>query len=162
MTQIHDVVSLDIHYFVNIRRLGLAAVPERSEVLREDRILKPKKSTKGRSKSQKHSANSIRAFIYSALQKYSALWIFSTFSHISCFKHKDTKYGSASQVHQPAPAIYTDTRCIRRKKRTARPDPFSRLSALRDELCHRSLSDDRAAILISTEPDDCTGHATLL
>ncbi|KAG9482125.1 hypothetical protein GDO78_011038 [Eleutherodactylus coqui] len=107
--------------------LGLAAVPERSEVVRDDRVHKPKKSTKGRSKSQKHSAD-----------------------------------GSTSQVHQPAPAMYMDTRCIRRKKRPARQDPFSRLSALRDEICHRSLSDDRAAILTSTEPDDSSGHATLL
>ncbi|XP_018083170.1 protein turtle homolog B isoform X3 [Xenopus laevis] len=105
--------------------VGIAAVPERSEVI-DQLVHKPKKSTKGRSKSRKPSDE------------------------------------FTSQVHQPSPAVYMDTRCMRRKKRPTRQDPLSRLSALRNELCHRSLSDDRAAILTSTEPDDSSGHATLL
>ncbi|CAH2320488.1 turtle homolog B [Pelobates cultripes] len=106
--------------------VGIAAVPERLEIVRDQRVHKPKKSNKGSTKSRKHSD------------------------------------GSNSQVHQLPPSMYTDTRCIRRKKRAAGHDPLSRLSALRDELCHRALSDDRAAILTSTEPDDSSGHATLL
>ncbi|NXD11043.1 TUTLB protein, partial [Nothocercus nigrocapillus] len=106
-----------------------AAAPERLEALKYQRIKKPKKSSKGSSKSRKQSN------------------------------------GSASQVQQlpSSQVLWPDEAvCLRKKKRHPRQDPFARLSALKDDLCHRQLPEDQTAILNSVDHDDAGGHATLL
>ncbi|XP_039352499.1 protein turtle homolog B isoform X7 [Mauremys reevesii] len=108
---------------------GNAAAPERLEALKYQRIKKPKKSSKGSSKSRKQSN------------------------------------GSASQVQQlpNSQVLWPDEAVsLRKKKRHSRQDPFARLSALKDDLCHRQLPEDQTAILNSVDPDDSGGHATLL
>ncbi|CAM9825101.1 unnamed protein product [Bubo scandiacus] len=108
---------------------GDAAAPERLEALKYQRIKKPKKSSKGSSKSRKQSN------------------------------------GSASQVQQlpSSQVLWPDEAvCLRKKKRHPRQDPFARLSALKDDLCHRQLPEDQTAILNSVDHDDTSGHATLL
>nr|XP_033773309.1 protein turtle homolog B isoform X1 [Geotrypetes seraphini] len=106
-----------------------AAAPERLEALRYQRIKKPKKSTKGSSKSRKYSDDSA-----SQVQQL-----------------------PNSQVLWPEEAV-----CLRKKKRHSRQDPFARLSALKDDLCHRPLAEDQKAILTSMDHDDPSGRATLL
>ncbi|CAM5121158.1 unnamed protein product [Natator depressus] len=106
-----------------------AAAPERLEALKYQRIKKPKKSSKGSSKSRKQSN------------------------------------GSASQVqHLPNSQVLSPDEAVslRKKKRHSRQDPFARLSALKDDLCHRQLPEDQTAILNSVDHDDSGGHATLL
>ncbi|XP_030394352.1 protein turtle homolog B isoform X3 [Gopherus evgoodei] len=108
---------------------GNAAAPERLEALKYQRIKKPKKSSKGSSKSRKQSN------------------------------------GSASQVQQlpNSQVLWPDEAVsLRKKKRHSRQDPFARLSALKDDLCHRQLPEDQTAILNSVDHDDSGGHATLL
>lgn len=74
--------------------------------------------------------------------------------------------GSASQVQQQHPnsqVLWPDEAvCLRKKKRHPRQDPFARLSALKDDLCHRHVPEDQTAILNSVDHDDSSGHATLL
>lgn len=73
--------------------------------------------------------------------------------------------GSASQVqHPPSSQVLSpdEAVCLRKKKRHPRQDPFARLSALKDDLCHRQLPEDQTAILNSVDHDDTSGHATLL
>jgi len=73
--------------------------------------------------------------------------------------------GSASQVqHLPSSQVLSpdEAVCLRKKKRHPRQDPFARLSALKDDLCHRQLPEDQTAILNSVDHDDASGHATLL
>lgn len=73
--------------------------------------------------------------------------------------------GSASQVqHLPSSQVLwpDEAVCLRKKKRHPRQDPFARLSALKDDLCHRQLPEDQTAILNSVDHDDTGGHATLL
>uniref|UniRef100_A0A8C9L2T7 Immunoglobulin superfamily member 9B n=1 Tax=Pavo cristatus TaxID=9049 RepID=A0A8C9L2T7_PAVCR len=106
-----------------------AAAPERLEALKYQRIKKPKKSSKGSSKSRKQSNGSA-----------------SQVQHLP-----------SSQVLWPDEAV-----CLRKKKRHPRQDPFARLSALKDDLCHRQLPEDQTAILNSVDHDDPSGHATLL
>ncbi|CAI5795221.1 protein turtle homolog B isoform X2 [Podarcis lilfordi] len=106
-----------------------AAAPERLEALKYQRIKKPKKSSKGSSKSKKQIN------------------------------------GSASQVqqHPNSQVLWPDEAvCLRKKKRHPRQDPFARLSALKDDLCHRQVPEDQTAILNSVDHDDSSGHATLL
>ncbi|OPJ68156.1 turtle-like protein B isoform C [Patagioenas fasciata monilis] len=108
---------------------GDAAAPERLEALKYQRIKKPKKSSKGSSKSRKQSNGSA-----------------SQVQHLP-----------SSQVLWPDEAV-----CLRKKKRHPRQDPFARLSALKDDLCHRQLPEDQTAILNSVDHEDTAGHATLL
>ncbi|NXY78473.1 TUTLB protein, partial [Glareola pratincola] len=108
---------------------GDAAAPERLEALKYQRIKKPKKSSKGSSKSRKQPNGSA-----------------SQVQHLP-----------SSQVLSPDEAV-----CLRKKKRHPRQDPFARLSALKDDLCHRQLPEDQTAILNSVDHDDAGGHATLL
>ncbi|KAJ6656026.1 hypothetical protein lerEdw1_004431, partial [Lerista edwardsae] len=106
------------------------AASERLEALKYQRIKKPKKPSKGSSKSKKPIN------------------------------------GSASQVQQQHPnsqVLWPDEAvCLRKKKRHPRQDPFARLSALKDDLCHRHVPEDQTAILNSVDHDDSSGHATLL
>ncbi|KYO38970.1 hypothetical protein Y1Q_0022570 [Alligator mississippiensis] len=80
-------------------------------------------------------------------------------------KSKKQSNGSASQVQQlpNSQVLWPDEAvCLRKKKRHPRQDPFARLSALKDDLCHRQLPEDQTAILNSVDHDDSSGHATLL
>lgn len=73
--------------------------------------------------------------------------------------------GSASQVqqHPNSQVLWPDEAvCLRKKKRHSRQDPFARLSALKDDLCHRQVPEDQTAILNNVDHDDSSGHATLL
>ncbi|KAJ7417011.1 Protein turtle B [Willisornis vidua] len=108
---------------------GDAAAPERLEALKYQRIKKPKKSSKGSSKSRKQPNGSA----------------------------SQVQHPPSSQVLSPDEAV-----CLRKKKRHPRQDPFARLSALKDDLCHRQLPEDQTAILNSVDHDDTSGHATLL
>ncbi|RLV98112.1 hypothetical protein DV515_00011076 [Chloebia gouldiae] len=108
---------------------GDAAAPERLEALKYQRIKKPKKSSKGSSKSRKQPNGSA----------------------------SQVQHPPSSQVLSPDEAV-----CLRKKKRHPRQDPFARLSALKDDLCHRQLPEDQTAILNSVDHDDSSGHATLL
>lgn len=83
-------------------------------------------------------------------------------SHLPSLPSPD---GSASQVqHLPSSQVLwpDEAVCLRKKKRHPRQDPFARLSALKDDLCHRQLPEDQTAILNSVDHDDTSGHATLL
>ncbi|XP_017593845.1 PREDICTED: protein turtle homolog B [Corvus brachyrhynchos] len=108
---------------------GDAAAPERFKALKYQRIKKPKKSSKGSSKSRKQPNGSA----------------------------SQVQHPPSSQVLSPDEAV-----CLRKKKRHPRQDPFARLSALKDDLCHRQLPEDQTAILNSVDHDDTSGHATLL
>ncbi|XP_053852990.1 protein turtle homolog B isoform X2 [Vidua macroura] len=108
---------------------GDTAAPERLEALKYQRIKKPKKSSKGSSKSRKQLNGSA----------------------------SQVQHPPSSQVLSPDEAV-----CLRKKKRHPRQDPFARLSALKDDLCHRQLPEDQTAILNSVDHDDTSGHATLL
>ncbi|XP_063167345.1 protein turtle homolog B [Candoia aspera] len=80
-------------------------------------------------------------------------------------KSKKQINGSASQVqqHPNSQVLWPDEAvCLRKKKRHARQDPFARLSALKDDLCHRQVPEDQTAILNNVDHDDSSGHATLL
>ncbi|KAL8173700.1 UNVERIFIED_CONTAM: hypothetical protein K2H54_017048, partial [Gekko kuhli] len=80
-------------------------------------------------------------------------------------KSKKQINGSASQVqqHPNSQVLWPDEAvCLRKKKRHPRQDPFARLSALKDDLCHRQVPEDQTAILNSVDHDDSSGHATLL
>nr|XP_056716723.1 protein turtle homolog B [Euleptes europaea] len=80
-------------------------------------------------------------------------------------KSKKQINGSASQVqqHPNSQVLWPDEAvCLRKKKRHPRQDPFARLSALKDDFCHRQVPEDQTAILNSVDHDDSSGHATLL
>ncbi|KAM6431741.1 protein turtle homolog B [Liasis olivaceus] len=80
-------------------------------------------------------------------------------------KSKKQINGSASQVqqHPNSQVLWPDEAvCLRKKKRHSRQDPFARLSALKDDLCHRQVPEDQTAILNNVDHDDSSGHATLL
>ncbi|XP_026564909.1 protein turtle homolog B, partial [Pseudonaja textilis] len=80
-------------------------------------------------------------------------------------KSKKQSNGSASQVqqHPNSQVLWPDEAvCLRKKKRHSRQDPFARLSALKDDLCHRQVPEDQTAILNNVDHDDSSGHATLL
>ncbi|KAK9395045.1 protein turtle B like [Crotalus adamanteus] len=80
-------------------------------------------------------------------------------------KSKKQSNGSASQVQPPpnSQVLWPDEAvCLRKKKRHSRQDPFARLSALKDDLCHRQVPEDQTAILNNVDHDDSSGHATLL
>ncbi|XP_070621222.1 protein turtle homolog B [Erythrolamprus reginae] len=80
-------------------------------------------------------------------------------------KSKKQSNGSASQVqhHLNSQVLWPDEAvCLRKKKRHSRQDPFARLSALKDDLCHRQIPEDQTAILNNVDHDDSSGHATLL
>ncbi|KAG6931112.1 immunoglobulin superfamily, member 9B [Chelydra serpentina] len=80
-------------------------------------------------------------------------------------KSRKQSNGSASQVQQlpNSQVLWPDEAVsLRKKKRHSRQDPFARLSALKDDLCHRQLPEDQTAILNSVDHDDSGGHATLL